>query len=280
MLRRRRDLLSEIEEGAFDPKTDLPTLLRKCLALGGEAGSESLRTWATRELKGYDNPDDLPAYRRAAAPLVLDALVPGGKVMGQQVPANLIPDFARDHVGSDIQFQQPISEIIDLLRSARSRGRDTVRLGPPGGNELVALMNHQLAQSNVGSFPFSSSSDQTIERIYWDVSLTPLERVLDVVRTTLVELVAEMRAGTPAGQKVPDRAVAEQAVAIAIKGNRNRVVIQQVSGEGQAAASADGSASVSTSEPESAGRKVMWWLAGTAGIVGAIAAVVTVLVQK
>lgn len=68
---------------------------------------------------------------------------------------------------------------------------------------------------------------QTIERIYWDVSLIPLTRILDGVRTQLVALIVEMRAGTPAGTSIPSREVAEQAVGIVIHGKGHRIVIQQ-----------------------------------------------------
>jgi hypothetical protein len=35
---------------------------------------------------GYQNDDQPPDYRTAAAPLVLDAHIPGGRIIGQQVP--------------------------------------------------------------------------------------------------------------------------------------------------------------------------------------------------
>ena len=111
----RRDLLTQIERGAHDSTADMPALLRRCITLGGVTGSESLREWASRELMGYGDEDELPTYRTAAAPLVLDAQLPGGTVTGQQVPYFLIPDFARDHLGDDIEFRQPIAEIAEML---------------------------------------------------------------------------------------------------------------------------------------------------------------------
>jgi hypothetical protein len=46
-------LLSQIEEGALDSRVPLVDVLRKCVALGGQAGSAELRDWARRELDGY-----------------------------------------------------------------------------------------------------------------------------------------------------------------------------------------------------------------------------------
>jgi len=117
----RRDLLREIERGAHNPRSALAPLLRRCITLGGVTGSESLREWATSELMGYSDGDELPDYRRAAAPLVLDAFVPGGRITGQQVPYNLMPDFAREDLGEEIEFRQPIAEITEMLATAQSR---------------------------------------------------------------------------------------------------------------------------------------------------------------
>ncbi len=40
----------------------LDTILRKLILLGGNAGSAELRDWASAELRGYKNDDELPNY--------------------------------------------------------------------------------------------------------------------------------------------------------------------------------------------------------------------------
>jgi hypothetical protein len=57
-------LLDEIHDGALDSRTNLPDLLRKCIALGGETGSERLRDWARQELMGYGPGTEVPEYGR------------------------------------------------------------------------------------------------------------------------------------------------------------------------------------------------------------------------
>ncbi|MGH2375096.1 MAG: hypothetical protein ACRDIC_16715, partial [bacterium] len=141
----------------------------------------------------------------------------------------------------------------------------------PGSTYLVALINDQLAKDEHERYFGNRSPTQMIERIYWSVSLTTISRVLDVVRTTLVELVAEMRAGTPAGQRDPSQEAAEHAAQVAIYGNRNQVVVNQMS-----SVEAGGNITVGfspTLEPETRQRKVMWWIVGIATIVAAGAAV-------
>jgi hypothetical protein len=83
-------------------------------------------------------------YRAAAAPLVLDAHVPGGVIEGQQVPYGLIPDFARDQLSDDLELRRPIAEIGEMVTSARRRGDTTVKLGVPLGAGVVASRNNQL----------------------------------------------------------------------------------------------------------------------------------------
>lgn len=253
---RRRDLVTQIERGAHDASSDLPSLLRRCITLGGVTGSESLREWASRELMGYGSEDELPAYRAAAAPLVLDAHVPGGVIKGQQVPYALIPDFAREHLGDGLEFRQSISEIGEMVASAQRRGETTVKLGVPLGAGVVSLMNDELQKDGTG---------QTIERIYWDVSLIPLTRILDGVRTRLVALISEMRAGTPAGTSIPSREVAEQAVGIVIHGKGHRIVIQQES---------PGASAAMPETSESGARRIAFWVVVAATVVAAVAAVV------
>jgi hypothetical protein len=258
------DLLTQIERGAHDSNSDLPTLLRKCIALGGATGSERLRDWASSELKGYASEEDLPDYRTVTAPLLMDGFSGNYHVTKQAVPIMLIPDVARDMLEGDVQFPQPIAEIADLLTRAHAQNETAVRIQPAGGAALVALMNHELAQAG--------QQHQSVERIYWSVILSPLARILDVVRTNLVELVAEMRAATPCDLMVPTREAAEQAVDIAIYGKKNRVIINQVGPGSNVASAAGGTASVG-SRRESESRAFMWWLAAIATIISAAAAV-------
>lgn len=263
---RNVDLLTEIEQGAHDPKSDLATLLRKCITLGGLTGSESLRRWATLELKGYDDDEKLPAYREAVAPLLLDGTTFTHHVKGQMVDMMMIPDFAREYVNEDIPFRQPIGEIADLLAKARADDDGIARLVPPGMSSLIPFINS-----------INTVQSARVERIYWGVSSTVLVRILDVVRTNLVELVAEMRAGMPLGNAVPTREVAEQAMGVVVGGKRNRVVVNQIQQANDVVTTTGGAGAAGGTQPESSSRRLMWWLVGISTIVAAAAAVFALL---
>ena len=114
----------------------------------------------------------------------------------------------------------------------------------------------------------SGAQPQVIERIYWDVSLVPIARVLDAIRTKLVALIAEMRAGTVPGRPLPTREVTEQAVGVVIHGRGHRIFIQQDSPGG----------TVTTGEGgESRARQAAYWLVVAATIVAAVAAVAVLI---
>ena len=59
----KNTLLSSLRERVLDESEPLAGLLRKCLLLGAETGSESLRQWARYELNGYGADVDVPNYR-------------------------------------------------------------------------------------------------------------------------------------------------------------------------------------------------------------------------
>ena len=82
--------------------------------------------------------------------------------------------------------------------------------------------------SEIGSLMDEESGNpfQQITALYWSISGVAIHGVLDQVRTTLAELVAEMRAGTPSSSALPTAGVANQAVNVAVHGKRARVTVQ------------------------------------------------------
>lgn len=173
---RSPSLLTSIER---DLERDAPVakILRNVLLLGGQSGSTQLRDWAAQELRGYGPDDVLPDYRRLDALLQADFAVAGGMVKHQTVAPWEFPEFARDAMSGPVRLSMGIAEIQGM--TIRGDG-GMVRLSPPGVSELMFLINHEVGHVN------------KVVAIYWSVSVTALEGVLDQVRTRLVQLAAEM----------------------------------------------------------------------------------------
>ncbi|WP_328917717.1 AbiTii domain-containing protein [Streptomyces sp. NBC_00223] len=146
-----------------------------------------MRTWALRELQGYEGTDvPIPDYRRIPAPLVMDGLTARFKFREQPVSFFDLPDFARDSLGDGIRFGKSVGQIESLIAGQPG---DSVRIAPPMAAELAVFM--------------SQNSHRQVLRLYWTVDPSALEGILDQVRTRLVQLVGELRAAMPHGQKDP-----------------------------------------------------------------------------
>ncbi|MFK0250321.1 hypothetical protein ACIQUM_36935 [Amycolatopsis azurea] len=66
--RRRLAYSMSLRLGVLDDRVSLSSILRKCVVLGGRAGSEKVRDRASLELKGYRG-RELPEYRQIPASL-------------------------------------------------------------------------------------------------------------------------------------------------------------------------------------------------------------------
>jgi hypothetical protein len=257
MTRQDSDLLAEIERDALDESKPVAAGLRRCLALGGRAKSAELREWASRELHGYPGEAVLPDYRKIQTPLLMDGFTRGGIFRGKQVSVIDLPQEARDAVGDELPLTFGVGKIEALIRQAEERG-GSIDLGPPAAAELALMMTHEIGRYQV-------------ERVYWSAGTGVLRGMVDAVRTTLTELVAEIRAGTAGEEGVPSPEIVGQAVQFAVYGEGNRITI---------ATAGPGGTATATSDNEGSQDSKFWtWrrtgtiIVGLATIAGAIAAV-------
>jgi hypothetical protein len=89
-------MMDQIEQDALNESVPLATALRKCVALGGQSGSEALRDWAAKELNGYHGDDEIPSYRTIGAPLRLDGMPGNYRITGETLPPMALPVMTRD----------------------------------------------------------------------------------------------------------------------------------------------------------------------------------------
>lgn len=271
MRRTDRSLFDEIERGAANGSMPLADVLRKCVILGGQASSASLRDWARQELNGYDRPDDLPQYRRPGAVIRLDGLTSlpfqgAYKVTGQGVSPSQLPDFVQERVGEWVPLTGGIGEVEALREQARSKG-GTVKLALPDNSGIARYMNYE-----------AQNPGQHIEALYWEISEAAIAGVIDSVRTTLAELVAEMRAVMPDSMELPNSEIADQAVHVVVEGGeRHQITVNAAQSSGVASAQAAQAADAGTVQAAqgSGSEAPSKWIA-TTGVGTVILVVVTV----
>src|SRR5690606_36109191 len=105
-------LLQSLRELLLDESQPLAGLLRKCLLLGAETGSESLRQWARFELNGYDEGADLPSYRKLPTPpLSVNSLSGNTWAQGIKYTRLQLPADAQKFVPEQFLLHQPIEEL-------------------------------------------------------------------------------------------------------------------------------------------------------------------------
>jgi hypothetical protein len=259
---RERSLLDEIERDALNSDVPVTDTLRKVIALGGKVGSTELREWASRELRGYTGTGaELPSYRKPSAAIQVDAVNPRFHITGQQISPRILPDGIRERIDEAVPLGQGIGEIEAMLRRAKANG-GAVKLALPRAQDVARIMDHEI-----------NEPDQNITAIYWSLSQPALEGAIDQVRTTLVELVAEMRAGMPNTVDVPSAEVADQAVNVAVYGDKTRVTVAS------AKATGDGAHHVHAAPPEAEGRPLWWTIGAAAGGVATIAGALIAFAQ-
>lgn len=175
--------LDIIEDGILqdDP---IAALLRKVIVFGGQVQSDALRQWARQELDGYGDGAPVPAYRKLAAGLFVDAQVGRGWVKGQQIEpwaaAAALKKAGLDwEVTPDVEIRPPIAEVQSM---AEDEG--PIRMQP--GWWSVAAAEFDKAQAF-----------QQTTSIYYQVSRHALMSIVDRVKTQLAEFVAELRRDVP-----------------------------------------------------------------------------------
>ena len=173
-------LLQSLREQILDESEPLAGLLRKCLLLGAETGSDSLRRWARYELNGYDDDVDVPEYRRIPMPPIsVDSVSGNTWAKGQTIHRLQLPVEAHEAVPEWFSFRQPIEELETLARSK------SLSFTNAGLSYAQILWNRKLDMF------------QQILGMSFVLSGSTVAGVLGQVRTQLVDIVADLTADTP-----------------------------------------------------------------------------------
>lgn len=173
-------LLRSIRERLLDESEPLAGLLRKCLLLGAETGSDALRQWARRELNGYDGEEGVPEYRKlSGVPISMDSISGNTLAKNQIVDRLNLPQESLEFVPEAIAMRQPIEELEALAKEKR------LSFSPPGLAYAQMLWNQKL-----GAY-------QNIVSLSYVMPGTAIRGVLGQIRTQLVDLIADLTSDTP-----------------------------------------------------------------------------------
>ena len=248
MLSAMATVLDRIEAAALGG--EVSKALRLCTTLGDQPGSAELKSWATRELEGYDGVPDLPDYRQVRGPLLVDGVSAVSEVRGQRISSSQLPDFAREHISEEIEIRHSIPMLLSLVESAE-RTNDPILLSPVGAAEIAAAM----------SDPYGFQ----VMRLYWAIDASTLRGVYERVCTDVLARVSKMKAAIESDHKPPSVSpdVVGQTIGIAISGDSNRVVTGGL-------AHSQASSSGEKKEKPSALQKI-YWIVGILGVLGGLA---------
>jgi hypothetical protein len=193
--------LRNLRNRVLDEEAAVAGLLRTCVMLGSHTGSDKLKKWAQAELHGYSDDAELPDYRKLLLPLYMNSQGGPNFRRGEPISVFHLPEDMQEAVSGPLQFRNPIHELAELADSADS----SFQLSRPGFAEIAAVWS--------GRMPMF----QKVDNIYFRVSRSAIAGIVDIVRTTLVELVADITAGLPVDE-LPSRSTVDTAVSVNVYG--------------------------------------------------------------
>lgn len=205
-------LLRSLRETLLDESEPLAGLLRKCLLLGAETGSDELREWARHELVGYSDVDQLPDYRSFdSPPISIDSQSGSAWVQGQVITRLQVPSEAREYIPEEFHFMQPVEEL------ERLAAKDSLSFTSPGLGVATSIWNRKLPMF------------QNIIGMHYVLSGSTVSGVLGQIRTRLMEVVADLTMSTPLTE-LPAKSHVDEAVVSRLKSDTYNTTIHTASG--------------------------------------------------
>ena len=187
-------LLRSLRERMLDESEPLAGLLRKCLLLGAETGSVSLRDWARKELNGYGGEDDVPEYRSlSGVPISMNSISGNTWATGQTISRFQLPQEAWEYVPETVSFRQPVEELEQMA------GQKSLSSSSPGLSMAQTIWNRRLG-------PF-----QSISSLSYTMTGSVVAGMVGQIRTQLVDIIADLTADTPMSE-LPSKGQVDAAV--------------------------------------------------------------------
>ena len=209
----KNSLVAQLQREAVDSSVPISDILRKAKILASLLNNEELRRWIDAELKGYNNTDDLPDYRKLdSVNLGTFAGSFGKMAKNVPIPVTYLPDGIREFAKDPIEIMQGIREV--EASAAQAAENDHFRV--PWPPEAVILARKHVPTSD-GSVlvdawkPFSKSQ---------------FDGILDQARNRFLDFLLELQ------QIDPEVLESEDAVR-AIPGEKVQNIFQTIIHGGQ-----------------------------------------------
>ncbi|WP_420118269.1 hypothetical protein [Micromonospora sp.] len=187
-------LLRSLRERLLDESEPLAGLLRACLMLGAETGSDTLRAWARSELNGYGKDDEVPKYRKISSPpMSMDSISGNLWAKNQLISRLQLPQESWQYVPDELQLKQPIEELEQLAK------QEQLSFGSHGLAMALNIWNAQLDEF------------QQIINLSYRMTGSVIAGILGQIRTNLVDVVADLTADTPLSE-LPKKGQVDAAV--------------------------------------------------------------------
>lgn len=245
-------LLDQIEIDLLAGKP-LSDLLRAIIIYGGRARSQELINWAREELNGYGEDDELPEHRKVLAPLVCDWSNMAYMITAAQISHAVFPDDLEELVPHWVPFTQSLGEIESLVERNRENG--SVNIGIPYAAAITDQLN------------IDRDDGVTIHRVYWSVSVSAIEGILDRARTKTAALLSELRKQTPRDSNYPTPEQANRALQNTFTGDNNTINFTQATDSATATTNASSKKTISTAAKSGIGVAILGLLTAAIALV-------------
>jgi hypothetical protein len=155
-------------------------LLRKCAVLAERLDNEALRAWASKELNGYPDMDEVPPYRKKkAAEVVADFAGPfGSAYKNARIPQFVVDEEDRDFL-FNVVFHQPVAELENLARSESGTAQS------PWPTDFVVMYGQKIYEGMVAT---------TAARIF---PVGAVVGILDAIRNKVLAFALELEKEAP-----------------------------------------------------------------------------------
>ncbi|MCP2317942.1 hypothetical protein APR12_003295 [Nocardia amikacinitolerans] len=198
-------VMENLRRRVIDESEPLAGLLRTCLLLGAETGSDALRAWASAELHGYDAQDEVPKYRRLQMSLTVDGWIGAMPRHGYSV--------AVWHLHQEDRERLQAMKVLQSVEELESLATSTKPLQHRHDGLLVAARRAE-------GIPFTR-----VEQAYCLTSPAAMAGIVGKIRTTLVEMVADMTRDVPF-DGLPPRNQVDSAVQVNLHGSQDQYHIK------------------------------------------------------